>query len=512
MSRDLLRRTLLVIPLGLATLAGCNDTVTTAPKFAPGAPLAQGAGGVWTVNSLADPGDGICDDTHCTLREAISAAAFGDQVVFASGLQGTIALSSRLDILKQVSVDGGGRITLDAQGNHGVIATTSVLGQVAVSITLDGLTLKNGSSPSEGGGIRLGDYTWVTVRNSTISGNVAVTDGGGIFVPPTGALWLFNSTVANNTASSGGGIKSDGDLTVVRSTISGNAGGTGSIHNYGRAQVISSTVVGNSRGINNGGSFNFTIENSIIAGNGQLNCDGGFVISLGYNLTTPGTGCTFFAVGDVSVNVAQLFTSVLEQSPQDNGGMTMTHALIARGLAVDAGYCPGETADQRGFARPVDDPTLPNAKDGCDIGAYEAQGPQVAVADLMVSQTVDKNSVKQGELLTYTVRVRNLGPQTAPNVVLNNVLSSGVTFFAARQNTGTITAPPRGETGTVTWNIGDMADQANEFAEIQVTVLVKGKTTITNTATVSANVADPNPANNSAAITVTVAPGKSGKG
>jgi hypothetical protein len=57
-----------------------------------------------------------------------------------------------------------------------------------------------------------------------------------------------------------------------------------------------------------------------------------------------------------------------------------------------------------------------------------------------------------------------------------------------------------------------MLDQANEFAEIQVTVLVKGKTTITNTATATTLAADPNLANNTAAITLTVAPGTGGNG
>jgi len=45
-----------------------------------------------------------------------------------------------------------------------------------------------------------------------------------------------------------------------------------------------------------------------------------------------------------------------------------------------------------------------------------------------------------------------------------------------------------------------------------VTVLVKGKTTITNTASVTGDVADPNAANNTAAITVSVAAGGSKPG
>ena len=212
------------------------------------------------------------------------------------------------------------------------------------------------------------------------------------------------------------------------------------------------------------------------------------------------------------VQPAQVFTEVPEREIADNGGPTKTHALIARGRAADAGYCPGETADQRGFARPVDDPVMPNALDACDIGAYELQGPVAAVADLMISQAVNKTSVKQGELLTYSIRVQNLGPETAPNVVVTDILPTGATFVGARHNKGSHTAPPSGETGTVTWIVGDMLDQANEVAEITVTVRVTGRTTFTNTASVTGQVADPNEAKNSAAIRVSVVSGRSGKG
>jgi uncharacterized repeat protein (TIGR01451 family) len=130
----------------------------------------------------------------------------------------------------------------------------------------------------------------------------------------------------------------------------------------------------------------------------------------------------------------------------------------------------------------------------------------------MISQAVNKTSVKQGDLLTYTVRVQNLGPQAAPDVVVTDLLPSGATFVEAKANKGTQTAPPKGQTGTVTWTVGDLVDQANEVATITVTVLVKGKTTITNTASVTGDVADPKAANNTAAITVSVAAGGSKPG
>ena len=60
---------------GLIALAGCRETISppTDPESGSRPLFAQGDGDVWTVNTLDDPGDGTCDDAHCTLREAIAA-------------------------------------------------------------------------------------------------------------------------------------------------------------------------------------------------------------------------------------------------------------------------------------------------------------------------------------------------------------------------------------------------------------------------------------------------------
>lgn len=507
---------------------------------------------------MADPGDGVCDETECTLREAIEAAASGDEIGFATGLQGDIKLADgALLINKSLTIDGAGRITVDAQRGSNVIFVGADLvtlagltlvnglqsgssgGGIAASggvLTLDNVTLSRNEATSGGGGIAAAISAEVTIRNSRISDNVAEV-GGGVSVGQGTSLTLINSTVDGNRAGdNGGGLFNEGTLAVIGSTISGNeaeenGGGVSNkvgasatvvrstisgnhtreivagILNLGDMDVRSSTITRNG-GMGLEGSVETTVANSVIAGNEDDDCYGG-VVSLGHNLVGD---CALSAPGDVQVASAQVFTEVLEQELKDNGGPTKTHALIPRGRAVDAGYCPGETADQRGFPRPVDDPVMTNALDACDIGAYELQGPVATVADLMISQTVNKTSVKQGELLTYSIRVQNLGPESAPNVVVTDILPTGATFVEARHNKGSHTAPPRGETGTVTWSVGEMLDQANEVAEITVTVLVKGKTTITNTASVTGDVADPNEANNSAAIKVSVASGTGGKG
>lgn len=572
MSRSMLRRPSLLLSIALAAAAGCQDATAPSLDFEPH--FAQGDNGVWTVNTLADPGDGVCDDTECTLREAIAAAPSGGGIVFAGSLDGVIQLTGgELAIVdKDLSIDGDGRIEIDAQHNSRVI--NIVFDEdLRPAVALAGLTLRNGSTSGRGGGIRmdgriltLDDVTVsgneslaegggiassdadVVIRNSAITNNTASNEGGGIFsfftdltlshstiddnesgvhgggiFANVGDLVVIGSTISDNRApaGSGGGIFNDDltNATLVRTTVSGNtASGTAGILNLATLDLRSSTITLNRASLGAGGigtSGPTTARNSIIAGNTSNGANtpdecqsfGGAFTTLGHNLTTDFVSCDFGAPGDRLVTSAQVFTEVLEQELADNGGPTTTHALIVRGHAVDAGYCPGEASDQRGFDRPIDDPIMPNAVDACDIGAYELQGPLAAVADLMISQSVDKTNVKQGELITYSIRVQNLGPETAPDVVVNNLLSSGVTFVEARHNKGSHTAPPHGETGTVTWYIGDMLDQGDEVAEIVVTVLVRGKTTITNTATVAADVFDPNEANNSAAITVSVGAG-----
>ena len=52
-----------------------------------------------TVNSLNDPGAGVCDSTECTLREAIDAASSGDSIDFS--VTETINLSSGHLIINQ---------------------------------------------------------------------------------------------------------------------------------------------------------------------------------------------------------------------------------------------------------------------------------------------------------------------------------------------------------------------------------------------------------------------------
>ena len=113
-------------------------------------------------------------------------------------------------------------------------------------------------------------------------------------------------------------------------------------------------------------------------------------------------------------------------------------------------------------------------------------------ADLLVALGEDKITVKQGGIITYTITVKNFGPNRALNTIVNDTLSSSTTFVSANANKGFLKAPPVGQTSTVTWYLGELLPTGQDAAQIEVTVIIRGKTTITNTATVQSNTPDPN--------------------
>ncbi|MEM2126140.1 MAG: VCBS repeat-containing protein [Candidatus Methanosuratincola sp.] len=252
------------------------------------------------------------------------------------------------------------------------------------TLEIMGSVISNNGAHS-GGGVRIwqeGDT--ITITDSTISGNTAWNlsggwsgSGGGIFALVNN-LTITNSTISGNATSYGAegghsaaGIQiQQGNVTIANSTVSGNnasrtdVGMTGGIINGGALTVISSTITNNRGSV--GGIHRIAgtvmLSNTIIANQAVgPNCSG-TITSNGYNLASDST-CGLNATGDISNGTANLGPLA------DNGGKTLTHALLSGSQAINAGNnaeCTSSSVngkDQRGFSR----------WDGtCDIGAFEA--------------------------------------------------------------------------------------------------------------------------------------------
>jgi len=286
-----------------------------------------------TVTSLNDSGAG-------SLREAIAGAGIGDTIEFS--LAGTIILTGGpLTIGQDLTIIGPTESSLIVNGNAG----SEVFNITGGNVALSNLTITNGSRSAGGGILNAGA---LSITNSSIIANSSSNgEGGGIL--NVGTLTLVNSTISSNTAYAGAGIANrQGFLTtLVNSTITDNS------------------ATDHAGGIrNNNGTVNLT--NTILAGNTAPTgpeCTGPLT-SQGHNLIGNDTGCSFTPLtGDLVGTTGDSIDPLLGPL-QDNGGPTLTHALLFGSPAVDTadtGVAP-ET-DQRGVARPQDSAS--------DIGAYE---------------------------------------------------------------------------------------------------------------------------------------------
>ncbi len=367
-------------------------------------------GPAFTVNTAADDDntvDGfLCSDVHCTLREAIlaaNAAAGANTILFAIGSGQTITLTAAPPAIN----DTGGELTIDGQAYAVTVSGNDQYRLFTVNnntrATLANLTLVHGRYTggdcglrSCGGGLKVEAGAAVTLTHSAILSSTAIGSGGGIYNLGTliiqqstvagssadegggilhsgGTLLVRQSTLAGNTALYGGGILVvGGTVTLENSTLSGNtatgtasSGGGGAIDLYsGTGVITNSTIVSNTAVSPNQAKSGLWLENgtlslhnSIVAINNGVNNfyrTGGTFTSQGYNLANAWNGLTTQSsdlTGDPKLGPLA-----------DNGGETLTYALLPDSPAVDRGGAACPATDQRGQTR--DDLR-------CDIGAYE---------------------------------------------------------------------------------------------------------------------------------------------
>ena len=211
----------------------------------------------------------------------------------------------------------------------------------------------------------------VTLSNSTVSGNTAVLTGGGVLGGITGPLAVHNSTISGNTADDGGGFLGFGPATLTNVTITGN----------------SATTQGGGASVQPAGAVTFT--NTLFAANqgpaGDENCvvvGAGTFASGGGNLADDAT-CTALTMPTDQTDTPAGVDPILA----DNGGPTLTHALLPGSAAIDAGVDVGETTDQRGF----------DVVGADDVGSYESSGEPQPNQDPVADIVADPTSVPAGD-------------------------------------------------------------------------------------------------------------------
>jgi CSLREA domain-containing protein len=439
-----------LLPIACA-LVGCRDhMIPTDPsrEIRPGrAAFTEVASGP-VVNSLNDPGDGTCDETECTLREAIAFADPGATITFAptltEGGPAQIVLvgncctnppfRAALVIDKDVTIAGPGadRLTITPSklpptnivplDRVFIVSGSVAQGPTRPTVVISGLTIAGGhaqpeisiaGNPSFGGGVLNNGN--LTLSHVVVTGSEA-SSGGGIHT--TGHLTLISSSVSNNvTGASGGALQNDPNAItdVINSTFFANTGSA--VWADGPLFLEYSTIAFNDLRYSSGFAVTGALVPTgvsvvafatIISNNGGSNCvgvaDGGFNIDDG--LAVVGL-CNFSQVTSTPG-----FTDPRLGSPGQNGGPTPTIALQAGSPAIDFvpraanGCTTYPTLLNPTLVVTLDQRDVPRSG-RCDIGAFEAVGVVGApdtkppVLTLPGDQTLSATS-PSGAVATFT--------------------------------------------------------------------------------------------------------------
>ncbi len=383
----------------------------------------------FTVNLTADQhdaslADGVCDidlateELECTLRAAVEQANtsfINDRILFNLSANSTIALTTTSggeiiinNPFGALEIIGTGANNLTIDGGRG---TNRIFFTNFATVIISGVTLTggNGTGADSGffgfGGAISAYGGSLTLDSVHVTGNTAfLGSGGGVFFL-YGTHRIINSTFSANTAdfSCGGFANSGGTLTVVNSTISGNATtGNGSRGGgfcngnllVGKTTLRNVTITNNTASIGGGifqeaNTLNF--GNTIVAGNTATSGNGpeirfadGTITSAAGNLVGDSTGDST----NTGIAIAYQPTDIRDVNPMlgaltiANGGTTPTQALLVgspvidkglNALAVDPFNSIALGFDQRGTG-------FPRIRDGngdgtaiVDIGAFEVQ-------------------------------------------------------------------------------------------------------------------------------------------
>jgi hypothetical protein len=454
----------------------------------------------------------------CSLRGAIIAAnanagpdtidvPAGTYTLTTTGRAEDMAATGDLDITDDLTLTGAGAVTTIIDGGALDRVFHSDPFGTGIDVTIDGVTIQNGSSIvisfvlADGGAVRNGTSNTasantagtLTIKNSVIqastteragggianAGTLVVMDttvtgntgnnGGGLFQEDTGAMTLTRSTVSGNTGSQGGGmffgafsIGADPMVTIADSTISGNtapnAGGI--FYNRGTLTVRNTTISGNTgKGIF-AGDTDATLRNCTIAGNTSNGVDGpvrlGNTIVAGNSgsdclgtITSDGhnlivnVGCTI--TGDTTGNLLGIDPELAALA--DNGGPTLTRAIASDSPAFDAGdpATPGSggTACEATDQRGIARPQPVGGK--CDIGAFEL----VSVAT--TTTTTSTTTTSTSTITTTTSTVTTITGSSSSTVSsLTTTSTSSTTSTSAGTPTTTPTTSTSPPTTTTT--------------------------------------------------------------
>ena len=279
-------------------------------------PAAQGQG--YVVTNTNDGGAGSLRAAIAYSNANASTTVTFDPIAFPAGATETITLTTgELDVSQSLSLTAPGTgLVLDGGGN------SRVFGVAGGTVSLSGLTIQNGQTPSGegapfnggGGGVALsGSGTSVTLVNCLLQGDVGSL-GGGVY-NGGGTLSLYGCTLHNDGDGAGGGVYNAGIAMLNGCSLSGdsvpNSLGGGVYNAPGAFLSLAGCTLQGDSAVSGGGVYNSQGASATLSG----------CVLLGDSASFPGSPYSFGGGVCNDGGTLTLTTCVLSNdSAQDFGG------------------------------------------------------------------------------------------------------------------------------------------------------------------------------------------------
>jgi uncharacterized repeat protein (TIGR01451 family) len=451
---------------------GSNGTITCSlATFAPAASVtftlnavvnvSVPAGSVLSNTASIGNTNGDANAANNTSTSSASVIAFADLVLTKSGPP---AVTAGMTATYTITLTNNG------PSDAAIVSLTDLVpaNTTFASITQTGTPLFTCSTPAAGGtgtvSCSSGVFPVAATVTFTLTLNVspAAANGSSLTNTATATSAATDPTPGNNSASSTATVVTSADLSITKTAPAATT--TGSNLTY----LINITNSGPSDGagvvLTDVIPPNTTFVSESQTGGPAFTC------------TNPAAG----AAGTVSCTLGSL----------PNGASASFNLVVNVQTSAPA----GPLSNTATVSAATTDPNPANNS------ATATTTVAVAVADVSISKTAGAGPFGTGRPVTYTIAVANAGPTAATNVVVSDVLPAGTTFTSATPTQGSCSG-----TTTVTCTLGTLAGGGSATISLVVT-LPAAAGPVSNTATVTATEADPNPANNTSTATINAIP------
>jgi uncharacterized repeat protein (TIGR01451 family) len=216
-------------------------------------------------------------------------------------------------------------------------------------------------------------------------------------------------------------------------------------------------------------------------------------ISPTITITSPAANATYQLNGSVAASYA---------CADSGSGVATCQGPVANGSPIDTSSTGTKT-----FTVRSSDNVGNGSGTSVTYSVVSGGGGGSTSADLGIGLAASPNKVSPGATLTYAITVNNLSKTTATGVTVSDTLPAGTVFSSATTTQGTIQAPSPGSNGTVTVNLGSVANTVQPMITIVVLVTQAapaGTNSLVNTATVAATTPDLNMSNNTTTVRTSV--------